>query len=78
MLNEADQGLGNPALVVVAGSVLAGLGNVRGNLDLLVLVESENLKRFPVLSHEHGTLIDVSFRRASTVRDSAAVLTAAP
>ncbi|MFI7301465.1 hypothetical protein [Streptomyces sp. NPDC050121] len=78
VLKEADQSMGTPALVVVAGSVLAGFGNVRSDLDLLVLVENENLKRFPVQSHEHGALIDIGFRRASTVRDSALALTAAP
>jgi hypothetical protein len=78
VLKEADQGMGAPALAVAAGSVLAGFGNVRSDLDLLVLVENENLKRFPIQSHEHGTLIDVGIRRASTVRDSAAALTAAP
>ncbi len=78
VLKEADQGMGTPALAVAAGSVLAGFGNVRSDLDLLVLVENENLKRFPIQSHEHGTLIDIGIRRASTVRDSAAALTAEP
>lgn len=75
---EVDQGLGNPALAVVAGSVLAGFGNHRSDLDLLVLVENDRLTRFPIQSHEHGTLIDINVRRASAVRDSTAELTAEP
>ncbi|MFE0044374.1 hypothetical protein [Streptomyces albireticuli] len=75
---EADQGVGAPALAVAAGSVLAGFGNHRSDLDLLVLVENDRLTRFPVQSHEHGTLIDVNIRRASTVRDSTAGLAAGP
>lgn len=74
----ADQGLGAPALAVAAGSVLAGFGNHRSDLDLLVLVENEKLTRFPIQSHEHGMLIDINVRRASDVRDSAAGLTAGP
>ncbi len=75
---EADQGFGPPALAVAAGSVLAGFGNVRSDLDLLVLVENEKLNRFPVPSHEHGTTIDVNLRRASTVREGTAALEAEP
>ncbi|MFC7308254.1 hypothetical protein ACFQVC_29040 [Streptomyces monticola] len=74
----ADQGLGTPALAVAAGSVLAGFGNHRSDLDLLVLVENDRLTRFPIQSHEHGMLIDISVRRASEVRDSAAGLRAEP
>ncbi|UQI45704.1 hypothetical protein M1P56_15745 [Streptomyces sp. HU2014] len=76
VLKEADQGMGTPALAVAAGSVLAGFGNHRSDLDLLVLVENDRLTRFPIQSHEHGTLIDVGIRRASTVRDSTAELAA--
>ncbi|MFG2097490.1 DUF6001 family protein [Streptomyces sp. NPDC048612] len=75
---EADQGVGAPALAVAAGSVLAGFANHRSDLDLLVLVENDRLNRFPIQSHEHGTLIDVNFRRASAVRDATAELTAEP
>lgn len=75
---EADQGVGTPALAVAAGSVLAGFGNHRSDLDLLVLVENDRLTRFPIQSHEHGTLIDVNIRWASAVRDSTAELTAEP
>lgn len=75
---EADQGVGRPALAVAAGSVLAGFGNHRSDLDLLVLVENDRLTRFPVQSHEHGTLIDVNFRRASAVRDTTAALRTEP
>ncbi|UQX03551.1 hypothetical protein [Streptomyces sp. RerS4] len=75
---EVDQGVGSPVLAVVAGSVLAGFGNHRSDLDLLVLVESERLTRFPVQSHEHGTLMDVNFRRASAVRDTTAALRTDP
>ncbi|WP_455410000.1 hypothetical protein [Streptomyces hiroshimensis] len=75
---EADQGMGTPALAVAAGSVLAGFGNHRSDLDLLVLVENDKLTRFPIQSHEHGTLIDVSIRRASAVRAGTAELTAEP
>ncbi|WP_267242631.1 hypothetical protein [Streptomyces sp. PR69] len=75
---EADQGMGAPALAVVAGSVLAGFGNHRSDLDLLVLVENDRLTRFPIQSHEHGTLIDVNIRRASAVRDTTAELAAGP
>ncbi|MGW6459435.1 hypothetical protein ACWF94_26500 [Streptomyces sp. NPDC055078] len=78
VLGELDQGLGSPALAVAAGSVLAGFGNHRSDLDLLVLVENDRLTRFPIQSHEHGTLIDVSIRGASAVRDSTAGLTAEP
>ncbi|MDJ1130771.1 hypothetical protein [Streptomyces iconiensis] len=78
VLKEADQGMGTPALAVAAGSVLAGFGNIRSDLDLLVLVENENLIRFPIQSHEHGTLIDVSIRRASTVKASTAELPTVP
>ncbi|MFI9202520.1 hypothetical protein [Streptomyces sp. NPDC053048] len=78
VLGETDQGLGTPALAVAAGSVLAGFGNHRSDLDLLVLVENDRLNRFPIQSHEHGTLIDVNIRRASDVRDSTAGLTAGP
>ncbi|MFE2025585.1 hypothetical protein ACFW9V_10630 [Streptomyces hygroscopicus] len=78
VLKEADQGMGTPALAVAAGSVLTGFGNHRSDLDLLVLVENDKLTRFPIQSHEHGTLIDVSIRRASSVQNSAAELTAEP
>lgn len=78
VLKEADQGMGTPSLAVAAGSVLAGFGNPRSDLDLLVLVENDRLTRFPIQSHEHGTLIDVSIRRASSVRQSAAELAAEP
>ncbi|MCS0635786.1 hypothetical protein NX801_08930 [Streptomyces sp. LP05-1] len=75
---EADQGVGAPALAVAAGSVLAGFGNDRSDLDLLVLVENDRLTRFPIQSHEHGTLIDVNIRSAGAVRDATAGLTAEP
>ncbi|MER5868405.1 hypothetical protein [Streptomyces sp. NPDC002044] len=75
---EADQGMGSPALAVAAGSVLAGFGNHRSDLDLFVLVENDRLTRFPVQSHEHGTLIDVNIRRASAVRDTTAALRTEP
>ncbi|MFD8982914.1 hypothetical protein [Streptomyces sp. NPDC059564] len=75
---EADQGMGSPALAVVGGSVIAGFGNHRSDLDLLVLVENDRLTRFPIQSHEHGTLIDVNIRRASSVRDTTEALNAAP
>ncbi|MEU3059858.1 hypothetical protein [Streptomyces subrutilus] len=75
---EADQGMGAPVLAVAAGSVLAGFGNHRSDLDLFVLVENDRLTRFPVQSHEHGTLIDVNIRRASAVRDTTAALRVEP
>ncbi|MFJ9648369.1 hypothetical protein ACWEPM_25905 [Streptomyces sp. NPDC004244] len=75
---EADQGVGSPALAVAAGSVLAGFGNHRSDLDLFVLVENDRLTRFPIQSHEHGTLIDVNIRRASAVRETTAALRAEP
>lgn len=78
VLKEADQGVGAPALAVAAGSVLAGFGNHRSDLDLLVLVENDKLTRFPIQSHEHGTLIDVSIRRASSVQGTADELAAEP
>ncbi|MFI0773154.1 hypothetical protein [Streptomyces sp. NPDC021212] len=78
VLKEADQGMGTPALAVAAGSVLTGFGNHRSDLDLLVLVENDKLTRFPIQSHEHGTLIDVSIRRASSVRNGAAELASGP
>lgn len=71
VLAETDQGFGRPALAVACGSVLAGFGNGRSDLDLLVIVENDKLTRFPVQSHEHGTLIDVNIRRASAVREQA-------
>ncbi|MEU0061288.1 hypothetical protein [Streptomyces sp. NPDC006334] len=74
VVGETDQGLGRPALAVAAGSVLAGFGNRRSDLDLLVLVENDQLTRFPIQSHEHGTLIDVNIRQASAVRDRTARL----
>ncbi|MFJ2113756.1 hypothetical protein ACIOEX_18020, partial [Streptomyces sp. NPDC087850] len=75
---EADQGMGAPVLAVVAGSVLAGFGNHRSDLDLLVLVENDRLTRFPIQSHEHGSLIDVNIRRASAVRVTTAALATTP
>ncbi|MFG2616511.1 hypothetical protein ACGFXC_02735 [Streptomyces sp. NPDC048507] len=75
---EADQGVGRPVLAVASGSVLAGFGNHRSDLDLMVLVESDRLTRFPVQSHEHGTLIDVNIRRAGSVRETTAALAAEP
>ncbi|MFE7812868.1 hypothetical protein ACFU5P_13035 [Streptomyces sp. NPDC057433] len=78
VLKETDQGFGPPVLAVAAGSVLAGFGNVRSDLDLHVLVENDELTRFPIQSHEHGTLIDVAIRRASTVRNSTAALSTEP
>lgn len=75
---EADQGMGSPALAVAAGSVLAGFGNHRSDLDLFVLVENDRLTRFPIQSHEHGTLIDVNIRRASAVRETTAALRTVP
>lgn len=74
VLGETDQGLGRPALAVAGGSVLAGFGNRRSDLDLLVLVEHGRLTRFPIQSHEHGTLIDVNVREAGAVRERAAQL----
>ncbi|QXJ25693.1 hypothetical protein AGRA3207_007220 [Actinomadura graeca] len=74
MVGETDQGHGRPALAVASGSVLAGFGNHRSDLDLLVLVENDRLTRFPIQSHEHGTLIDVNIRQASAVRDRSARL----
>ncbi|MFI5520039.1 hypothetical protein [Streptomyces platensis] len=74
VLDETDQGLGRPALAVAAGSVPAGFGNHRSDLDLLVLVENDQLTRFPIQSHRHGTLIDVNIRQASAVRDRTAHL----
>ncbi|MCY0919411.1 hypothetical protein OS965_14645 [Streptomyces sp. H27-G5] len=78
VLREADQGVGSPALAVAAGSVPAGFGNHRSDLDLFVLVENDRLTRFPIQSHEHGTLIDVNIRRASAVRDTTADLRGRP
>ncbi|MEU8462019.1 hypothetical protein [Streptomyces sp. NPDC029003] len=75
---EADQGVGRPVLAVASGSVLAGFGNHRSDLDLMVLVENDRLTRFPIQSHEHGTLIDVNIRRAASVRETTAALTAEP
>ncbi|MEV6570219.1 hypothetical protein [Streptomyces sp. NPDC051577] len=75
---ETDQGMGSPALAVAAGSVLAGFGNHRSDLDLFVLVENDRLTRFPIQSHEHGTLIDVNIRRAGAVRETTADLRARP
>jgi hypothetical protein len=75
---EADQGLGAPALAVAGGSVLAGFGNHRSDIDLLVLVDNERLTRFPIQSHEHGTLIDINLRRAEDVRGTTAALAADP
>ncbi|MFD3417533.1 hypothetical protein [Streptomyces decoyicus] len=74
VIGETDQGLGRPALAVAAGSVLAGFGNHRSDLDLLVLVENDQLTRFPIQSHRDGTLIDVNIRQASAVRDRTACL----
>lgn len=74
VIGETDQGHGRPALAVAAGSVLAGFGNHRSDLDLLVLVENDQLTRFPIQSHRHGTLIDVNIRQASAVLDRTARL----
>ncbi|MFF0447646.1 hypothetical protein ACFYT4_14775 [Streptomyces sp. NPDC004609] len=68
VLGETDQGVGSPVLAVASGSVLAGFGNHRSDLDLLLVVESDRLTRFPVQSHRHGTLIDVNIRKADAVR----------
>ncbi|MFI6284825.1 hypothetical protein ACIBCM_08725 [Streptomyces sp. NPDC051018] len=74
VLGETDQGVGAPVLAVASGSVLAGFGNHRSDLDLLLVVESERLTRFPVQSHRHGTLIDVNIRKAEAVREHTARL----
>jgi len=78
VLGETDQGFGEPALAVASGSVLAGFGNRRSDLDLLVIVENDKLTRFPIQSHEHGTLIDVNIRQASAVREHTARLRDSP
>ncbi|WP_130798479.1 hypothetical protein, partial [Streptomyces otsuchiensis] len=78
LLGESDQGVGAPVLAVASGSVLAGFGNHRSDLDLLVLVENDRLTRFPIQSHEHGAVIDVNIRQASAVRATTADLATAP
>ncbi|WP_461030593.1 hypothetical protein, partial [Streptomyces sparsus] len=74
LLGEADQGHGEPLLAVAAGSVLAGFGTHRSDLDLLVLVDHGRITRMPITSHRFGTLIDVTVREAAAVRAVAAEL----
>lgn len=75
LIEETDQGHGEPVLAVAAGSVLAGFGTHRSDLDLLVLVDNDRVTRMPITSHRFGTLIDVTVRAAAPAKATATTLT---
>ncbi|MEU9350750.1 hypothetical protein AB0D65_06950 [Streptomyces griseoloalbus] len=75
LVEETDQGHGEPVLAVAAGSVLAGFGTHKSDLDLLVLVDNDRVTRMPITSHRFGTLVDVTVRAAVPAKAAAEKLT---
>jgi hypothetical protein len=70
LIGEADQGVGAPVLVVASGSVLAGFGNPTSDIDLHVLVDSAHVSALPITTHNHGCLVDVSFKSVHGALDA--------
>jgi hypothetical protein len=66
--------LGEPLLVVAAGSVVHGFGNRRSDIDLNVVVGRSSLPMAPVLSFEGNLLHDVTYFAPQDVRGWPAVM----
>lgn len=60
--------LGEPLLVVAAGSVVQGFGNSRSDIDLNVVVDRISMPMAPVLSFDSGLLHDATYFAAQEVR----------
>jgi hypothetical protein len=76
LLGEVERVFGEPELVVAVGSLMAGLGNVRSDIDLMVIVDKEGLHDIPILSFPKDLMIDAEYYGAgdianqiSTMRD---------
>lgn len=65
---EVEGSLGEPLLVVATGSVLQGFGNSRSDVDLDVVVPHANLSMLPIVSFEHGVLVDTTYFGDTEVR----------
>jgi len=76
LLAHVEPVFGAPHAVLKSGSIAAGLGNPKSDIDLLVLVPSERVTKFPILSHEGERIVDAEYislprrtRIAADIRD---------
>lgn len=58
---EVVTAFGDPLLIVATGSILAGFGNRESDVDLFVLVDSDDVLSIPVVSFRDGARIDGRF-----------------
>ena len=64
-------------LVVAAGSVLAGYGNGRSDLDIYVVVPDEVASMLPMMSYPKGARIDVLLHSARSLTERHGMVTSA-
>jgi hypothetical protein len=76
LLGEVELVYGEPELAIAVGSLLAGLGNSRSDIDLMVIVDKEGLFDLPILSFPKDLMIDAEYygvtdiaNQISTMRD---------
>lgn len=69
VLEQVDDVFGEPLLVVAAGSVIAGYGNARSDLDLYVVVPDEVASMLPMMSYPKGARIDALLHGADSLTE---------
>lgn len=70
LLRHVDSAMGEPQLVIAAGSVLHGFGNAASDIDLHVIVPAE-VSYFPVNVYADGVHVDVNFTNADAAKELA-------
>jgi hypothetical protein len=66
LLTAVGEPFGRPLLVMATGSILAGFGNGRSDIDINVVVE-HHAPRLPIPSHELPVLVDATYFGRSVV-----------
>ncbi|MDJ0642621.1 MAG: nucleotidyltransferase domain-containing protein [Erythrobacter sp.] len=69
LLSLVSDTYGEPVLVAATGSIAAGVGNSKSDIDLVVVVPGENVTSFPVTCFKSGVMIDTEYLNSSVVEE---------
>ena len=68
LTRHVERVYGPVLLVAATGSILAGLGNERSDLDLVVIVDCQGLSDLPMVSFNGSVLVDVEYHAKNDIR----------
>lgn len=67
LTHDVEDTFGDPHLVIVTGSILAGLGNQESDVDVYAVVDKEGLQFIPLVTFDGAARVDVRYFSTSEV-----------